>query len=189
LDIAVTLYVGTFGTLRTATWLLLFGAGAVLQILGLGILNWILHEDLRAASVGWLPLALLLLGLDVLVMLCTTWRKRSSLHLAMFLGAVVAATIAADVILTLIFSPLPAPRSEQDLDFPILPAWHELPHYALLRAVPNKALGFFVWCASLLIPMIWPWVRADQLRIGRTRWVWRLLCVIFAATWIGLGYL
>src|SRR5689334_15933649 len=50
IDIIVSLYAGTFGALRTATWLLLIGAGAGLQIFGLGILNWILLQDLRAAS-------------------------------------------------------------------------------------------------------------------------------------------
>jgi ubiquinol-cytochrome c reductase cytochrome b subunit len=70
-----------------------------------------------------------------------------------------------------------------------LPPWHELPFYALLRAVPNKLGGVLLMFAAVLVPMIWPWMRADLLRMGPMRRVWALFCLALAAVWIALGYL
>jgi ubiquinol-cytochrome c reductase cytochrome b subunit len=189
--VPLTFYAGTFGTLRTATWLLLIGAWAGSEILSFRIIAGFWGLDLRAASAVWPSLALLALGLDVVALLYTVWRRRALLHLAVYLVAVLVATVAVDLALSAIFSPSPlrATGGGEDDAFSIVPVWHALPFYALLRAVPNKAMGFFMMGAALLVPMIWPWARADRLRTGRMRWVWRLLCVTPVATLIGLGYL
>jgi quinol-cytochrome oxidoreductase complex cytochrome b subunit len=129
--------------------------------------------------------------LDIAVAHYAGWRRRSFPQLAAFLVAVIATAIAVGLVLSRIASPSVPAGTEvgQHYAYSIMPAWYALPLYALLRALPNKAFGVIVMCAALLLPMIWPWMRADILRIGRTRWAWRLLCAMLAATWIGLGLL
>jgi quinol-cytochrome oxidoreductase complex cytochrome b subunit len=73
--------------------------------------------------------------------------------------------------------------------FPIIPPWQVLPFYAVLRSIPNKLLGVVVTFVAMAMPIIWPWMGADVLRTGPMRRVWLLLCVTFAAVWIGLTYL
>jgi hypothetical protein len=198
-----TLYIATFGRLRTATWLLLIGAWAGWEIGTFASLvrpwrqwqawltQWPLVGDALVASVGrWPYLALFLLALDVVVMHYADWRRRSFLHMAVFLAAVIGATVATDLAVSAMVSvpPLPPPAQEPALPA-LIPIWYALPVYALLRAPPSKIWGVTAMCAALLAPMIWPWMRADVLRIGRTRWAWRLLCMMLGATWISLGYL
>jgi quinol-cytochrome oxidoreductase complex cytochrome b subunit len=76
-----------------------------------------------------------------------------------------------------------------DEAFPIIPPWQMLPFYAVLRSIPNKLLGVVATFAAMAVPIIWPWVGADVLRKGPMRRIWLLLCVSFAAVWIGLTYL
>jgi quinol-cytochrome oxidoreductase complex cytochrome b subunit len=132
--------------------------------------------------------ALVVLALDVAVMYVVTPRRRRVLLFALLLAAAIAVASIARVPLSAFdLAVLADARSYRDFD--IVPAWYALPFYAMLRAVPVKALGVAVAFAALLAPMIWPWVHADRLRVGRTCWAWRFACVGFAAAVIGLGWL
>jgi hypothetical protein len=143
-----TLYIGTFGRLRTATWLLLIGAWAGWEIGTFASLvrpwrqwqawltQWPLFGDALVASVGrWPYLALFLLALDVVVMHYADWRRRSFLHMVVFLAAVIGATVATDLAVSAMVSvpPLPPPAQEPALPA-LIPIWYALPVYALLRA-------------------------------------------------------
>ena len=201
--VVLALYVGAFGALRTATWTLLISARAGSEIATLAgfVLPWMhppwpaqlpIVGDLRAVSAAlWPSLLLLILGLDVAVAHGEGWRRRSLAQIAVFLVAVIATAIAVSLVLSW-FVPASAPsetRHGQYDAFAVVPAWHALPLYALLRAMPDKLGGVIVMCAALLVPMIGPWMRADILRTGRTRWTWRLLSAMLGASWIGLGFL
>jgi ubiquinol-cytochrome c reductase cytochrome b/c1 subunit len=137
-------------------------------------------------------LLLCLLSLDLAAGHRDDWRKRSPLQIGVFLAAVVAGA----VVLALVggtFIGLPGPSGPDIGALPtpakIIPSWYELPFYALLRAVPAKLAGVVVMFAAMLVPIVWPWMRADLLRTGPMRSMWLLLCLALAAIWIGLGWL
>lgn len=213
--IGFTIYDGSFSSLHTATWLLLIGTWvapvavgfsgfmlpwgqftfwlATLPLVGDALAAW--QASNLASALGtyvpWPALPLLILGLDIAVMHHEEWRRSSLLRIAIFLVSVAAAAI----ILGLAFSMVVIePRAPNGPDiglspFPIMPDWHELPFYALLRAVPNKLGGVALMFACMLAPMVWPWMRVDILRRGPARRVWPLLCLALAAAFVGLGYL
>jgi ubiquinol-cytochrome c reductase cytochrome b/c1 subunit len=209
-----TIYDGRFGSLRTATWLLLiavwagpelaaffgfifpvgqliFWLASVIPLLGEVLFGW-LRSD-HAAMLGGLAvspvLALLVLGLDIAVMHYDDWRRRPVLQIGIFLAAVGTAAIVLGVTLGAVMD-LPVSRGQdaQVSSFPIMPPWYMLPFYALLRAVPDKLGGVTLMFGSMFVLMIWPWMRADLLRAGPARRVWSLLCLTLAADWIGLVY-
>jgi ubiquinol-cytochrome c reductase cytochrome b subunit len=192
--VMATFYVGTFDTARTATWLLLIALWAGSEIVAFTsyILPFnqlpIVRDATAMAAVLWPAAALLVLVLDIAVMYVATPRRRPALSFAMLLAAAIAVVLIARMPLSafdLVVLPDPGPYR----DFDIVPAWYALPFYAMLRAVPVKVLGIAVTFAALLMPMIWPWTQADRLRLGDTRWAWRLAWLAFAATVIGLGWL
>jgi quinol-cytochrome oxidoreductase complex cytochrome b subunit len=192
--VMATLYVGTFDAARTATWLLLIAVWAGSEIAAftsyLLPLNQLLitGDAIAMAAVLWPGAALLVLALDITVMHLATPRRHAGLSFAILLAAATAVALIGRVPLSafdLVVLPDPGPYR----DFDIMPAWHALPFYAMLRAVPVKALGIAVTFAALLMPLIWPWVRADRLRLGGARWVWRLAWMAFAAIVVGLGWL
>ena len=192
--VMATLYVGTFDAARTATWLLLIAAwaGSEIAVFTSTILPLnqlpIVADLAPTVTVLWPVAALLVLALDIAVMHAATPRRHPGLWFAALLAAAIALALIGRVPLSafdLVVLPDPGPYR----DFDIVPAWYALPFYTMLRAVPLKALGVAVAFAAPLAPMIWPWVRADRLRVGRIRWAWRFACVAFAATWIGLGWL
>jgi hypothetical protein len=190
--VGFTLYVGAFGRLRTVTWLALIAAwaAATLAVLAAPLLPWTRDPALRAAGTAlWPWSAFALLGLDLVAMHLARRRQRSRARLALFLAGVIAATIVVSVVLGWIFALSPQPAAGGGQEFAIVPEWHVLPFYALLRAVPDRAAGLIVAGAAVFVPMLWPWMRADTLRVGRTRWAWRVLCALLFATWIGLVYL
>jgi quinol-cytochrome oxidoreductase complex cytochrome b subunit len=213
-----TLYDGRFDALRTVTWIVLIAAWAAaefVEFLGYlipwGQLTFWLASQLAAlragpeilASLDWLasrlaafPLwsipLLCILCLDVAVMHCEAWRRRSLAHAAVSLIAVVAVVVFFGVIAGLLVG-RPAPLEPDVGGFPtpmkIIPPWYELPFYAMLRAVPDKLAGFVVMYAAMAVPLIWPWMHADALRTGPLRRMWLVLCLALAAVWIGLTYL
>lgn len=210
IHVGLTLYLGTIGSLRKATWLLLIAvwAGseltafatyvfpwgmvaywlASIPVLG-AVLGWLSSDDIRPVLVDHIPWAgipLVLLGLDLVVMHHPRWRLRPLLGLAAFVAAAFATVVALG--LALGGSAIPAAASESPLPT-VVPPWHTLPLYAMIRAVPGKLAGILTAFAALFMPLIWPWVRADALRSGWLRWPWRLLCVALALAWVGLGYL
>lgn len=204
----VSLYLGIAGSLRTATWLLLIATWAGSELIGFAgyvlpwgmMAYWLAGIPVIGTMAGWLsdsglwPMlvflpwsvpAIVLLGFDLAVMHHPAWRGRPfRLFAAMVIGAGAAAIAPAWLLSGLLPASAPTPSGPD-----ILPSWHTLPLYTVLRAVSGKLAGVIVVFAALIVPLIWPWVRADALRIGPVRWAWRLSCVALAATWLGLGYL
>lgn len=142
------------------------------------------------ASALWLVLPFLVLCFDIAVMHHGRWWTSSLRQVAIFLAAVgIAALLLGLALGAVVGRSASSGVANGPYQFPIVPPWHELPFYALLRAVPSKAGGVALMFASMLLPMVWPWMRADELRRGRTRRVWPLFCLALAVAWIGLGYL
>jgi ubiquinol-cytochrome c reductase cytochrome b/c1 subunit len=208
-----TIYDGRFGSLRTATWLLLIAVWACselgaffgfilpsgqfafwlasIPLVGEVLAGWLQsdHGAMRRGLAVSPVLALLLLGLDIAVMHYDDWRRRPVLQIAIFLAAVGAATIILGVALGAVMDHTASSgRDAQVSSFPIVPPWYMLPFYALLRAVPDKLGGVLLMFGSMFVLMIWPWMRADLLRAGPARRIWSLLCLTLAADWIGLVY-
>jgi quinol-cytochrome oxidoreductase complex cytochrome b subunit len=145
-----------------------------------------------AWPVTWPGLLLLFLAIDLAVMHWERWRGRPLVQLGMFLATAVAAALLLGFVAAALVghSTTGVPDSgAYPTPAHILPAWNALPFYALLRAIPNKLAGIVLAFAAMAVPLIWPWMRADDLRVGPVRKVWLLLCLTQAAVWIGLGYL
>jgi ubiquinol-cytochrome c reductase cytochrome b/c1 subunit len=212
------LYGGRVSAVRKTTWVFLIVAWAGSEIIGFfgyllpwGQLMFWLASQLAALPVAGEMLArsaahiaghgapalgpillLCLLSLDIAAGHLDDWRERSRAQIGVFLAAVVAGIVvlalAADM---LIGGPsLGGPDvGALPTRTKLIPSWYELPLYTLLRAVPHKLAGVVVTFAAMMVPIVWPWMRADMFRIGPMRWMWLLLCIAFAAAWIGLGWL
>jgi ubiquinol-cytochrome c reductase cytochrome b/c1 subunit len=210
IHLGFTLYDGSFSALRRATWLLFIGswAGAELAaFFGFAVPSgqlslWLISNSLIGERLaGWFRtgstwifgsfdllylLPLLALVLDITVAHYGRWRRSSLLQITIFLAAVAAGAILLGLALGA-FLGTPMPHSPGLGISPYL--MYQVPFYALLRAVPDKLAGVLLTLAALLIPIIWPWMRADLLRLGTMRRVWALLCLALAAAYIGLAYL
>ena len=71
----------------------------------------------------------------------------------------------------------------------IAPVWYFTPFYAMLRAVPNKLAGVVLMGAAVLLPFFLPWL--DRCRVKSIRYrgtVYKVALMVFAASFIGLGY-
>jgi ubiquinol-cytochrome c reductase cytochrome b/c1 subunit len=214
IHVGFTIYDGRFNALRTATWLLLislwvgseiaaffglvFPSGQFafwltnVPLVGEALAAWFTGDSTATheAPMLWPALLLVVLGLDIAIMHYDDWRQRSLLQTALFLAIVAVAAIVLGVALSAgMGRSAPNGFDAGASPFPIVPPWHLLPFYALLRAVPSKLGGVILMFAAMLVPMIWPWQRADLLRLGPTGRVWSLLCLALAAAWVGLGYL
>jgi quinol-cytochrome oxidoreductase complex cytochrome b subunit len=169
---------------------------AALPIAGERLAEWCWRTIQR---IGEVPapspiLLLLLLGFDIAVMHQEAWRKSSLMRIVIFLAAACAGALILGLAVGAITGA--APRAQDMADIgglptppKIVPDWYFLPLYSLLRSIPDKLAGVAVMFAAMAVPLAWPWMRADQLRTGPTRWVWLLLCIAQAAIWICLGYL
>ena len=72
----------------------------------------------------------------------------------------------------------------------IAPVWYFTPFYSVLRAVPDKLLGFVAFGASVAILFILPWVDRSPIKSVRYRGlVNKLMIVTFVASFIILGVL
>ncbi|MFN2381136.1 MAG: cytochrome bc complex cytochrome b subunit [Guyparkeria sp.] len=72
----------------------------------------------------------------------------------------------------------------------IAPVWYFAPHYAILRAVPDKFLGVVAMVAAILILFVLPWLDRNRTRSIRYRsTAFKVNLFLFAAAFIGLGYL
>jgi ubiquinol-cytochrome c reductase cytochrome b/c1 subunit len=71
----------------------------------------------------------------------------------------------------------------------IVPEWYFLPFYAILRAIPDKLGGVIAMALAILLVAFLPWLDTSRVRSMRYRPIARPLLWIFAATFIGLGYL
>lgn len=145
-------------------------------------------------AILFLFLLMILLAADVIALHHAESRHKSIRRLVIFLCAAMITMVIIKLTI-LSFAPIApetAPQSTYpDLPAPphIVPSWLELPSYAILRCVPNKLAAIITMFAAMLMPIIWPWARADALRTGRLKWPWRLCCLAMVAVYIGLGYL
>ncbi|MFI9651567.1 cytochrome b N-terminal domain-containing protein [Guyparkeria halopsychrophila] len=72
----------------------------------------------------------------------------------------------------------------------IAPVWYFAPHYAILRAIPDKFLGVVAMVAAILILFVLPWLDRNRTRSIRYRsTAFKVNLFAFAAAFIGLGYL
>ena len=72
----------------------------------------------------------------------------------------------------------------------IAPVWYFTPFYTVLRAVPDKFLGFIAFAASVAIPFMLPWLDRSPVRSWRYRGtITKVWLVVFVASFIILGVL
>jgi len=72
----------------------------------------------------------------------------------------------------------------------IAPVWYFTPFYSVLRAVPDKLLGFIAFAASVAILFILPWVDRSPVKSMRYKGTFsKVALVVFAASFIILGVL
>ncbi len=72
----------------------------------------------------------------------------------------------------------------------IAPVWYFAPHYAILRAVPDKFLGVLAMTVAILILFVLPWIDRNRIRSIRYRsTAFKVNLFAFAGAFIGLGYL
>jgi quinol-cytochrome oxidoreductase complex cytochrome b subunit len=200
--IGASLYGGLFDRARSATWLLLilgWAAGECLSfanyVMPMGqFLFWLAANapwavpiiERLAATPSMLPaVLLLLLAVDVFFAQRNRWSERRWWWLAILIVTAVAIGLALH---TLLGEILPAPAPLSPLSFDILPSWHLLPFYSLLRAMPDKSLGVALAFLALIVPAFWPWLR-PRAAAGTAHLVWRAAWLAFVAAFIGLGYL
>ncbi len=71
----------------------------------------------------------------------------------------------------------------------IVPEWYFLPFYAILRAIPDKAMGVLALLMSILILLFLPFLHATYIRTSLFKPVYKILCFSFLAIVILLGFL
>jgi ubiquinol-cytochrome c reductase cytochrome b subunit len=72
----------------------------------------------------------------------------------------------------------------------IAPVWYFTPFYAILRAVPDKLLGVILMGGAVLLPFFLPWLDRCRVKSIRYRsWTYKLALMIFAISFLALGYL
>jgi ubiquinol-cytochrome c reductase cytochrome b subunit len=69
----------------------------------------------------------------------------------------------------------------------IAPVWYFTPYYAILRAVPDKLLGFILFVVAVLLPMFLPWLDRSRVRSIRYRgWMYKTALSVFVVTFLAL---
>jgi ubiquinol-cytochrome c reductase cytochrome b subunit len=72
----------------------------------------------------------------------------------------------------------------------IAPVWYFTPFYSVLRAVPDKLLGFIAFGASVVILFLLPWLDRSPVRSIRYKGTMsKVMIVVFTAAFIILGVL
>lgn len=72
----------------------------------------------------------------------------------------------------------------------IAPVWYLTPYYAMLRAIPNKLLGVVAMASAIAILFTLPWLDRSPVKSIRYKgWCSRIALLIFAISFISLGYL
>ena len=71
----------------------------------------------------------------------------------------------------------------------IKPLWYLTPFYAMLRAVPDKLFGVIVMGLAIVILFLVPWLDRSPVKSHRYRPLFRMMLVVFAITFLVLGYL
>jgi ubiquinol-cytochrome c reductase cytochrome b subunit len=72
----------------------------------------------------------------------------------------------------------------------IAPVWYFTPYYAILRAVPDKLLGFILFVVAVLLPLFLPWLDRSRVRSIRYRgWMYKTALTTFVITFFALLFL
>lgn len=72
----------------------------------------------------------------------------------------------------------------------IAPVWYFTPFYAILRAVPDKLTGVICMGAAIVLLFFLPWIDRHPVKSIRYRSpLFRMLVIVFAVTFLALGYL
>jgi ubiquinol-cytochrome c reductase cytochrome b subunit len=72
----------------------------------------------------------------------------------------------------------------------IAPVWYFTPYYAILRAVPDQRLGALLMLLAVVSFLFLPWLDRSPVRSIRYKgWLSRVALVLFATSFIALGYL
>ena len=71
----------------------------------------------------------------------------------------------------------------------IVPEWYFLPFYAILRAIPDKALGVIALLSSIIILLFLPYIHTTLIRTSSFKPIYKLLINIFIGNSLLLGYL
>lgn len=72
----------------------------------------------------------------------------------------------------------------------IAPAWYLAPFYAILRAIPNKALGIFFLALSIAILFVLPWLDRSPVKSIRYKGIYsKIALTVFVISFIFLAYL
>ncbi len=72
----------------------------------------------------------------------------------------------------------------------IAPVWYFTPFYAILRAVPDKGLGAFLMVFAIVLLFFLPWLDRCKVKSIRYRgWQFKVALVVFAISFVALGYL
>jgi ubiquinol-cytochrome c reductase cytochrome b subunit len=72
----------------------------------------------------------------------------------------------------------------------IAPVWYYTPYYAILRAVPDKLLGFILFAIAVVLPVFLPWLDRCRVRSIRYRgWMYKTALTIFVVSFLMLGWL
>lgn len=72
----------------------------------------------------------------------------------------------------------------------IAPVWYFTPFYSMLRAVPDKFLGFLVMAAAIAILFVLPWLDRSPVKSMRYKGIIsRVMVLVFVAAFVILGVL
>jgi len=72
----------------------------------------------------------------------------------------------------------------------IAPVWYYTPYYAILRAVPDKLLGFILFAIAVVLPVFLPWLDRCRVRSIRYRgWMYKGALTVFVISFLMLGWL
>ncbi len=72
----------------------------------------------------------------------------------------------------------------------IAPVWYFTPFYSILRAVPDKFLGFMAMAAAIAILFVLPWLDRSPVKSIRYKGsISRVMIIVFAAAFVILGVL
>tara|TARA_Y100000780_G_scaffold79675_1_gene72189 strand:+ start:138 stop:1382 length:1245 start_codon:yes stop_codon:yes gene_type:complete len=72
----------------------------------------------------------------------------------------------------------------------IVPSWYFTPYYAILRAIPNAALGAVFLVAAVLLFVFLPWLDRCSVKSIRYRgWQYKVALFSFVVSFVVLGYL
>lgn len=207
IHVGFSLYHGGLNGWRCISWVLLIGSWVFVALSGFltyllpwgQIAFWLSSIPLVGRALAFLPngslrggILLLIpaffLVLDLWLAHHARWAGRAPWRLAVFLLAVGICALALGY-MTAGLSPDQGDSFIFDETGHIIPEWHLLPYYAILRAVPTKLGGVIALFIAMIAPIAWPWWRVERLRVGAMRWIWLLASLAFAASWIGLAFL